>query len=201
MNTMDPVDEVEIWAPILADPLDWPPSSDIIPLPSQVEDYFYDVYNNYAMKIDKFVEETQDKTWRHRYLGELTPTENWRRGPRVRRKRKIFSPNSTYLGNMPSGSQGGKWKCRKNNDHWTQGEVIKLVDGVETYGVGRWTKVKSRHFPTSFRDPTHLKDKWRNLLRACGVPSSSKRKAKTQKRMFRSLDSTLIKRIQELATS
>jgi hypothetical protein len=65
--------------------------------------------------------------------------------------------NSTYLGNMPSGSQGGKWKCRKNNDHWTQGEVIKLVDGVETYGVGRWTKVKSRHFPTSFRDPTHLK--------------------------------------------
>ncbi|KAM0893380.1 hypothetical protein ACQ4PT_025131 [Festuca glaucescens] len=188
MHTMDPVDEVEIWAPILADPLDWPPSSDIIPLPSQVEDYFYYVYNNNAMKTDHFVEETQDKTWRHRYLGELTPKENWRRGPRAPRKRKIFSP-------------GGKWKCRKNNEHWTQGEVIKLVDGVETYGVGRWTKVKSRHFPTSVRDQTHLKDKWRNLLRACGVPSSSKRKAKTQKRMFRSLDSTLIKRIQELATS
>jgi hypothetical protein len=37
---MDPVDEVEIWAPILADPIDWPPSSDIIPLPSQVISYY-----------------------------------------------------------------------------------------------------------------------------------------------------------------
>lgn len=34
--SMEPAEEVEIWAPILADPLDWPPSSVTVLLPSQV---------------------------------------------------------------------------------------------------------------------------------------------------------------------
>uniref|UniRef100_A0ACD6AJ18 Uncharacterized protein n=1 Tax=Avena sativa TaxID=4498 RepID=A0ACD6AJ18_AVESA len=201
MPTIEPVDEVEIWASILADPLHCPPSSSTIPLPSQMEDYFNYVYNNYAMKIDHFVEEPQDEPWRGRYLGELIPKENWRRGPRVPRKRRIFPSNPTYFGDMPSESRCGKLQRRKNNDHWTNGEVIKLVEGVETYGVGRWTKLKSHYFSKSVRDPTHLKDKWRNLLRACGVPCNSQRKEKTQKVVFRPLDSTLIERIQGLATS
>jgi hypothetical protein len=80
--------------------------------------------------------------------------------------RAYFNPSSitsyvlqkpTYLGNMPSESKGGTRKCRKNNEHWTHGEVIKLVEGVEKYGVGRWTKVKTHYFSTSIRDPTHLK--------------------------------------------
>lgn len=46
---------------------------------------------------------------------------------------------------------------RKNNEHWTHEEVEKLVKGVKTYGVGRWTMVKSHYFSSSVRDPTHLK--------------------------------------------
>ncbi|KAM0893382.1 hypothetical protein ACQ4PT_025131 [Festuca glaucescens] len=198
---MEPVDEVEIWAPILADPLEWPPSFATIPLPSQVEEHFNYVYYNYAMEIDHFVLEPQDKPWRTLYLGELISKENWRRGPRVSRKRRIFPYNPPFSCNVTSRSRGGKWKCRKNNDHWTHEEVVKLVEGIEIYGVGRWRKVKSRFFSTSVRDPAHLKDKWRNLLRACGVSSNSKRKQKTQKTMFWPLESTLIKRIQGLATS
>ena len=69
----------------------------------------------------------------------------------------LYVQNSPYLANIPSGRQGGKWKCRKNNDHWTLGEVTDLVEGVETYGVGRWTTVKSSYFSTLVREPTHLK--------------------------------------------
>ncbi|KAL6650349.1 hypothetical protein ACP70R_009274 [Stipagrostis hirtigluma subsp. patula] len=57
---------------------------------------------------------------------------------------------------------------RRNNDHWTSDEVRKLVKGVLELGVGRWTRVMSDYFPsTSIRTPTNLKDKWKNLVKAC----------------------------------
>uniref|UniRef100_A0ACD5TL64 Uncharacterized protein n=1 Tax=Avena sativa TaxID=4498 RepID=A0ACD5TL64_AVESA len=190
MHAMEPVDE-EIWASILADPLDCPPSYATIHLPSQVEEYVNFVYNNYGMEVDHSIEEPQDKTWQDLYLGELIPKENWKRGPRAPRKRRTFQP----------------WQRRKNKAHWTNEEVIKLVEGVETYGIGRWKKVKDHYFSkTSFRDAhsekekpdrigENLKDKWRNLLRACGVPCNSKKKKKRQKKFIVPLDTELIERI------
>uniref|UniRef100_A0A8I6Z6Z2 Myb-like domain-containing protein n=2 Tax=Hordeum vulgare subsp. vulgare TaxID=112509 RepID=A0A8I6Z6Z2_HORVV len=180
---MEPAEEVQIWAPILADPLDWPPSSATIPLPSQVEECFSYVYGVDGMEISKFAQEAEDD------LGDLIVKEKWWRGLRGPRKRRIF----------PWGSGGMNFHRRKNNEHWTLDEVRKLVKGVKTYGVGRWTMVKSRYFSSSVRDPSHLKDKWRNLLKACGVPCTSIRKEKAQKTMFRPLDTELIEQIQGLA--
>uniref|UniRef100_A0A453SKD6 Myb-like domain-containing protein n=1 Tax=Aegilops tauschii subsp. strangulata TaxID=200361 RepID=A0A453SKD6_AEGTS len=147
MNAMEPADEAEIWAPILADPLDWPASSVTVPLPSQVEEYFSYLYGVDDVEINKFAQEPEGEQWRRQYLGDLTVKENWRRGPRGPRKRRIF----------PSGSGGINFHRRKNNEHWTHEEVKKLVKGVETYGVGRWTVMKSHYFSSSVRDPTHLK--------------------------------------------
>ncbi|KAF6163950.1 hypothetical protein GIB67_015541 [Kingdonia uniflora] len=46
-------------------------------------------------------------------------------------------------------------------------EVVKLVEGVSRYGIGRWSEIKRVSFASSpFRTSVDLKDKWRNLLRA-----------------------------------
>ncbi|KAI4971130.1 hypothetical protein ZWY2020_002044 [Hordeum vulgare] len=188
MNPMEPAEDVQIWAPILADPLDWPPSSATILLPSQVEEYFSYLYGVDDMEINKFAQESESEHWRQQYLGDLIVKENWRRGPRGPRKRRM----------LPSGSGGMSFHYRKNNEHWTHEEVEKLVKGVKTYGVGRWTMVKSHYFSSSVREPTHLKDKWRNLLRACGVTCTFKRKEKAQKTMLLPLDTNLIQQIHGL---
>ncbi|XBJ16240.1 hypothetical protein VPH35_007918 [Triticum aestivum] len=142
IHTMEPADEVEIWEAILADPLDWPPSSVTIPRPSQVEEYFSYVYGDDDMEINKFAQEPEDGQCHQQYLGEAD---------------------------------------------------------IRRYGEGRWTKVKRHYFSSSVREPTHLKDKWRNVRRACGVPCGSKRKEKAQKTMFRPLDSKSVKEIRRLA--
>ncbi|OEL31995.1 hypothetical protein BAE44_0006986, partial [Dichanthelium oligosanthes] len=49
-----------------------------------------------------------------------------------------------------------------------------LVNGVSEYGVGKWKYVKTKYFLTSIRTPVHLKDKWKNLVKACNkVPFST----------------------------
>lgn len=82
---------------------------------------------------------------------------------------------------------------RKQHILWSLPEVLKLVDGVSEFGVGRWTDIKRVLFPSSphrssvdlkvisvvmfsvcsfhvlgseFVLPFGLQDKWRNLLRA-----------------------------------
>ncbi|CAN8292854.1 unnamed protein product [Cochlearia groenlandica] len=56
---------------------------------------------------------------------------------------------------------------RKHHRAWTLSEVMKLVEGVSKYGVGKWSEIK-RLSSSSFshRTPVDLKDKWRNLLKA-----------------------------------
>ncbi|RLN39366.1 hypothetical protein C2845_PM01G41560 [Panicum miliaceum] len=109
----------------------------------------------------------------------LAPWRCSRRGTRMRRRspwrvevRQLFG--SQY----PCTSGGGNWKgrSRKNNDHWAEDEMIELVDGVSRKGIGRWSKVKGDYFSTSIRTAVHLKDKWRNLVRACKAKSTSKKK-------------------------
>ncbi|KAK2965597.1 hypothetical protein RJ640_008438 [Escallonia rubra] len=56
---------------------------------------------------------------------------------------------------------------RKHHRPWTLSEVVKLVEGVATYGAGRWSEIKRISFASySYRTSVDLKDKWRNLLRA-----------------------------------
>ncbi|XP_072987809.1 uncharacterized protein [Typha latifolia] len=67
---------------------------------------------------------------------------------------------------------------RKHHRLWTISEVIKLVDGVSQYGVGRWTEIKRLLFSASaYRTSVDLKDKWRNLLRASGAQLHYKKQA------------------------
>ncbi|XBJ16241.1 hypothetical protein VPH35_007919 [Triticum aestivum] len=190
IHTMEPADEVEIWEAILADPLDWLSSSVTIPPPSQVEEYFSYVYGDDGMEINKFAQEPEDWQRHQQYLGEFSMlNKNWRCGRRGPRKRRMFL----------SESGGKKLHSQKNNEHWTHEEVKKLIKGVRRYGEGRWSTLKRHYFSSSVRVPTHLRDKWRNLRKACGVPCLSKRKEKAQKTMFRPLDSKLIKQIRRLA--
>ncbi|TVU30545.1 hypothetical protein EJB05_22175 [Eragrostis curvula] len=72
-------------------------------------------------------------------------------------------------------------ESRKNNPHWTAAEVKLLVDGLSTYGVGRWTDIKNAYFKTSIRTPMHLKDKWKNLTEGSGPEVRSKKKVKPHK--------------------
>ncbi|CAN6318306.1 unnamed protein product [Urochloa humidicola] len=42
----------------------------------------------------------------------------------------------------PCTSGRGKCGSRKNNDHWSQDEMIELVDGVSKTGIGIWSRLK-----------------------------------------------------------
>ncbi|KAJ6415848.1 hypothetical protein OIU84_004606 [Salix udensis] len=56
---------------------------------------------------------------------------------------------------------------RKHHRAWTLSEVMKLVEGVSSYGAGRWSEIKRLEFASySYRTSVDLKDKWRNLLKA-----------------------------------
>lgn len=59
---------------------------------------------------------------------------------------------SRAIKNVKSGTR------RKHHRLWTLPEVMKLIEGVSRYGVGRWTEIKRLLFPTSaFRSSVDLK--------------------------------------------
>ena len=47
---------------------------------------------------------------------------------------------------FPCRSVGAKYRSKKNNDHWTEDEMIELVIGVSKRGIGRWSRVKDDYF-------------------------------------------------------
>ncbi|KAE8684825.1 Detected protein of confused Function [Hibiscus syriacus] len=93
---------------------------------------------------------------------------------------------------------------RKHQRMWTLAEVIKLVDGIAQYGVGRWTDIKWLLFASSaHRTPVDLRDKWRNLLRSSSAQKHNKRELQCEtklKHAVRHLPMPLVCRIHELAT-
>ncbi|XWS66867.1 hypothetical protein CRYUN_Cryun05aG0237800 [Craigia yunnanensis] len=91
---------------------------------------------------------------------------------------------------------------RKHQRMWTLAEVIKLVDGIAQYGVGRWTDIKRLLFASSaYRTPVDLRDKWRNLLRSSSAHKHNRREAETNlKHAVRPLPKSVVCRICELAT-
>ncbi|KAG4123711.1 hypothetical protein ERO13_D11G343400v2 [Gossypium hirsutum] len=91
---------------------------------------------------------------------------------------------------------------RKHQKMWTLVEVIKLVDGIAKYGVGRWTNIKKLLFASStYRTPVDLRDKWRNLLRSSSVQENNRREVENHpKHAVRPLPKPVVRRIRELAT-
>ncbi|XP_010262885.1 PREDICTED: uncharacterized protein LOC104601289 [Nelumbo nucifera] len=90
---------------------------------------------------------------------------------------------------------------RKHHRLWTLSEVIKLIDGVSQYGVGRWTEIKRLLFSSSaYRTSVDLKDKWRNLLRASCAQMQSKREVEQgRKHAYRPIPPSVLRRVSELA--
>ncbi|CAN0926924.1 Telomere-binding protein 1 [Linum grandiflorum] len=55
---------------------------------------------------------------------------------------------------------------RKHQVMWTTAEVSRLIEGVEQYGIGKWTDIKKLHSSSfAHRSPVDLRDKWRNLVK------------------------------------
>ncbi|MED6207120.1 hypothetical protein PIB30_032951 [Stylosanthes scabra] len=93
---------------------------------------------------------------------------------------------------------------RKHQRMWTAAEVIKLVDGISEYGVGRWTDIKRFSFSSSsYRTPIDLRDKWRNLLRASSIQTNTiedqKEDDENDDHGIRPLPSNVACRVRELA--
>ncbi|CAN4121527.1 unnamed protein product [Withania somnifera] len=90
---------------------------------------------------------------------------------------------------------------RKHHRLWTVSEVRKLIDGVAQYGVGRWSRIKKLYFSSSVhRTPVDLKDKWRNLLKACYLQKQSKITEKGKHNLsWRPLPKSVLHRVSELA--
>ncbi|TVU30526.1 hypothetical protein EJB05_22156 [Eragrostis curvula] len=90
-------------------------------------------------------------------FGSFLPWGTLLHGPRGTRRRSQSwkgEVSHQFASQYPCTSGG-----RKSNDHWSHDEVMKLVDGISTYGVGNWIKIKDAHFLTSIRETSHLKGK------------------------------------------
>ncbi|KAI4969568.1 hypothetical protein ZWY2020_000482 [Hordeum vulgare] len=127
-------------------------------------------------------------------LLDYIPKSGWRHGSRVRsaRERGTWSINiKPCFRDLHSASVGQKHGRRRNNDHWTSEEVKELVDGISVYGDRQWTKLKNERFPISVRTAVHLKDKWRNLVKAFT--------GNVKRRISPRLDKDCVEKIQRLA--
>ncbi|KAM3288269.1 hypothetical protein P3S67_021699 [Capsicum chacoense] len=95
----------------------------------------------------------------------------------------------------------GTNKDRKHRKYWSTREVLKLVEGVSEYGVGRWNDIKKMFFQSSMhRSPVDLKDKWQNLLRAsCRRLQSRRGVDAKKKRRMRSIPRTVLNHVRNLA--
>ncbi|CAN4120269.1 unnamed protein product [Withania somnifera] len=95
----------------------------------------------------------------------------------------------------------GVYRDRKHSKFWSICEVLKLVEGVSEYGVGRWSDIKKIFFQSSVRhSPADLKDKWRNLLRASCRRLQNQRGVDARKKHGApSIPHDLLKRVRELA--
>ncbi|GAB4833631.1 hypothetical protein Ancab_031878 [Ancistrocladus abbreviatus] len=105
-----------------------------------------------------------------------------------------------------SSSRIRKSKCgvdrRKHNKLWSLSEVVKLVDGISQFGVGKWTAIRRAFFSSSsYRTSLDIRDKWRNLLRSsCSQLKSKREDEQTRKNGSHHLPKSLLQRVIELAS-
>ncbi|XP_016456927.1 uncharacterized protein LOC107780842 [Nicotiana tabacum] len=109
--------------------------------------------------------------------------------------------NTTSEDDWTIGTETPGTNQNRKHNYWSTPEVLKLVDGVSKYGVGRWTDIKRLYFQSSaHRSPPDLKDKWRNLLRASRQCLKSRRGvAAKQNHGWSSIPHHVLNRVQELA--
>ncbi|KAK7345546.1 hypothetical protein VNO77_16151 [Canavalia gladiata] len=109
-------------------------------------------------------------------------------------------PMETEDGSLTSKKSRRKDR-RKHQRMWTLSEVMKLVEGISEYGVGRWTDIKRVLFSSSsYRTPIDLRDKWRNLLRASSAQKFNKKQDdQNDEPSLRPLPFNVVRRVRELA--
>ncbi|CAL9235834.1 unnamed protein product [Arabidopsis halleri] len=91
---------------------------------------------------------------------------------------------------------------RKHQRLWTVDEVMKLVDGISHFGVGKWTDIKNHFFHSAaHRTPVDIRDKWRNLLKASYNDKHNYREAEEKRKsVARSIPKEILHRVRELAS-
>ncbi|KDO48057.1 hypothetical protein CISIN_1g011420mg [Citrus sinensis] len=139
--------------------------------------------------------------------GSQVASESWLRGGRLKKRSPIlgFESDDDIFSSDSDDDRVRKRKSkiddrRKNQRMWTLSEVMKLIDGISQFGVGKWTDIKRLLFSSSsHRTPIDLRDKWRNLLRASYAHQKNKGEV-DPKHAMRSLPKPVLCRIRELAT-
>ncbi|KAK8952518.1 hypothetical protein KSP39_PZI004832 [Platanthera zijinensis] len=140
---------------------------------------------------DSFIATKRLRKPTRRYIEETSESKSRRSYDRFKNalltsKERVLQARSTFYDSElqdEASDESTTSNCsrRKHHRQWMLSEVVKLVDGVSHYGVGRWTEIKRLLFSSSaHRTAVDLKDKWRNLLRAsfadsenCNLVSSS----------------------------
>ncbi|XP_061368755.1 uncharacterized protein LOC133311691 isoform X2 [Gastrolobium bilobum] len=132
-------------------------------------------------------------------LSELQVCKGHPKKEKVEYDNESFSSESEDECLTPKRSR--KKDRRKHQRMWNLSEVMKLVDGVSEYGVGRWTDIKRFLFSSSsYRTPIDLRDKWRNLLRASSAQKFNKKEAEQNDELaLRPLPLDVACRVRELA--
>ncbi|KAF2581167.1 hypothetical protein F2Q68_00001520 [Brassica cretica] len=91
---------------------------------------------------------------------------------------------------------------RKHQRMWTIDEVVKLLDGISHFGLGKWTDIKNLFFHSaSHRTPVDIRDKWRNLLNYSNKHNGDEEGA--EKRRWsagRTIPKDILHRVRELAS-
>ncbi|KAG2332620.1 hypothetical protein Bca52824_003800 [Brassica carinata] len=92
---------------------------------------------------------------------------------------------------------------RKHQRMWTIDEVVKLLDGISHFGLGKWTDIKNFFFHSaSHRTPVDIRDKWRNLLKASYSNKHNGDEEGEEKRRSaaRTIPKDILHRVRELAS-
>ncbi|KAL4340727.1 hypothetical protein GQ457_08G012180 [Hibiscus cannabinus] len=172
---LDEVDEVTIFKQLMISPVhvkvfNWTPVTDTIC--STIEHMqSFDESDDDEKPLVSFILSTKSVK---------SSVEMTKGGGALLRQKRLRKPTSRSLNLIVSSlhlnlkmirreAKDPKWLCdrRKHQRMWTLAEVIKLVDGIAQFGVGKWTDIKRLLFASSaYRTPVDLRDKWRNLLRS-----------------------------------
>ncbi|CAN6977876.1 hypothetical protein Bca4012_002077 [Brassica carinata] len=91
---------------------------------------------------------------------------------------------------------------RKHQRMWTIDEVVKLLDGISHFGLGKWTDIKNLFFHSaSHRTPVDIRDKWRNLLNYSNKHNGDEEGAEKQRwSAGRTIPKDILHRVRELAS-
>ncbi|KAI4330697.1 hypothetical protein MLD38_028957 [Melastoma candidum] len=143
-------------------------------------------------EMDKPVEETEN-------YHTPSATEEVGMASKLNSKLRVGNSNFSSVRRVAvAKSRGRIW--RKHHRAWTLSEVLKLVEGVSRYGAGRWSEIKRLSFaPNTYRTSVDLKDKWRNLLKACYAPAPADNRMNARKPTSTPIPESILLRVRQLA--